>query len=246
MFLSNRFSLLFAVTILGGCSYAIESSHQDITFLTPGAMNAKCFVTTNKLKYQVYPPQMINIKKAPQDMEIVCHAPGNRMVEMTVPAEFSERAIWGGPVGVAWDYASQSLHYYPSVVAIDFSQEFPTPNPPPAHNSSDIVQPENYDLEEFKPSTPLLNSDKDAVDVPLLKRGEEYPVEEVEDLIAVAPQNIDEGAQGTIDEVIQGVTEDNASVEEYVDPSGEVVDSRIPGVVAEEALSEPVQIYPGQ
>ncbi|MGH1404441.1 MAG: hypothetical protein ACRBDL_09370 [Alphaproteobacteria bacterium] len=252
MFLSKRFPFLFALIALGGCSYAVESSHQDITFLTPGAMNAKCYVMVHKLKYQVYPPQMINVKKSPKDMEITCHAPGNRVVKMTVPAELSERAIWGGPVGVAWDYASQSLHYYPSVIAIDFSQEFPTPNPPPHHNNNDIVQPENYDLEEFSPSAPRLNSDKDAVEVPLLKRGEEYPVEVAEDVqndvsvaVEVSPQNADGVVSETIDEVIQGVTDDVA--QEVAPPSPKADgDVGVPSVAPEEALSEPVQIYPGQ
>lgn len=173
---------LSSVLVLSACGYAVESSNQDITFLTPDAQDAKCFAYVDKLKYQVFPPQTLNIKKSYKDMEIICNAPGNRRVEMSVPAQLSKRALWGGPAGMAWDFASQSSHYYPSIIAIDFSQEILKPNALPRHNNSDIRQPETYDLEEFKASEPRLNSDKHIEEQPILLRGagsvSEYYIEE--------------------------------------------------------------------
>ncbi len=169
LFCTFIFLLLF---VLNGCAYSVESSNQDITFETLDAQSAVCYVYVNKLKYRVFPPQTVNIKKSEKDMTVKCNAPGNRTIETIVPAQFSQRAIWGGPPGMAWDYASNSLFYYPSYIAIDFSQEKIIPNPLPTHNNSDIRQPETYDLEEFLPGKPRLNSDKYKIDQPLVRRGE--------------------------------------------------------------------------
>ncbi len=209
---------LSAVLLLASCAYAVESSNQDITFLTPDAQDAKCYVYANKLKYQVFPPQSLNIKKSPEDMEITCHAPGNRYIEMTVPAQMSERAVWGGPAGMAWDYASQSLYYYPSVIAIDFSNEKVKPNPLPSHNNSDITQPETYDLEEFRPSQPRMNADKYKVELPIIRRGEEVPSD-------YAPQAVSNDDKANLQSVLDDLTETPSS---------------------KEAVSAPVQIYAGE
>ncbi len=245
-----KYSLsLCSLLLLGACSYAVESSNQNITFMTPDAQNAKCYVYIDKLKYQVYPPQTVNIKKSSNDMRVECNAPGNRHIEMDVPAEFSKRAIWGGPAGVAWDYASQSLFYYPSVIAIDFSQEKIKANKLPQHNNSDIKQPEEYDLEEFKPSQPLLNSDKNIVKQPILRRGEEYPDEYIGDAIEAEGNAQNQGEKGDLQSVIHELTgTEEASNVEAPDPAKSPVatDMEVPSTPQGEAVSAPVPIYPGQ
>lgn len=160
-----RFSFVafFSAFFLGSCSYAVDSTFQDVTVLAPEAQDARCYIFIDKRKYQAYPPQTINVRKSAKDMVVECDAPGNRRVEMVVPARFSTRSIWGGPPGIAWDYASESLYYYPDVIAVDFSNEDLRPNGPPQHNNSDIRQPEEYDLEEFLPAEPILNSEKGRV-----------------------------------------------------------------------------------
>lgn len=212
--------LLGFIVLLGGCGYAVESSHQEISFVTPGAEDARCYVNVNKVKYKVYPPQTLNIKKSDSDMIISCNAPGNRMREMIVESSFTKRALWGTPVGVAWDYASQSLFYYPSVIAIDFSKEELVPNAPPKHNNKDIRQPEDYDLEEFRPAAPRLNSDRDEPRTPLLRKGDDYSNYPVEGQSKVEDK-------GDLHDVISDLTSDNPSV------SGN-------------AKGEPVSLYPGQ
>ncbi len=218
--------LCSSVLILGACGYAVESSHQDISFVTPGAEDARCYVYVNKVKYKVFPPQTINIKKSDQDMTVTCNAPGNRVREMNVPAKMTARAVWGTPVGMAWDYASQSLFYYPSVIAVDFSQEALVPNKPPKHNNEDIKQPEEYDLEEFLPSDPRLNSDKDKINTPLLRKGDEYSDYAVQELSA-APSE-----KGDLQDVINDLTDFSSPVSS--------------DAAAGSAAGEPVSLYPGQ
>lgn len=235
------FSFFSVIFILGGCSYAVESSNQDVTFMTPGAKDAVCDVYTNGVKYRVHPPQTRNIKKHHEPMILKCSAPGNRYVETEVEPEFSKRSLWGTPAGMAWDFASQSLFYYPSVIAVDFSQEMLKPNEMPQHNNQDIRQPETYDLEEFQPADPRLNSDKDKTEVPLLQRGEEYSdasVEEiqVEEAMAESGDVAEEEGKGDLKSVIDDLTSDNTNDQVTSDESP----------ASDEADSEPMSIYPGQ
>lgn len=231
------FLSLFGVLFVAGCGYVSESSHQNITFLTPDAQDAKCYVLVDGIKYQVFPPQTLNIKKSEKDMKILCNAPGNRTVEMEVPASLTTRAIWGGPAGMAWDYASDSLFHYPSVIAIDFSQVELQPNKLPQHNNSDIKQPESYDLEEFKSSQPRLNSDKFKIEQPILHRGEEItdvPVSVDEDMSNPDVMPVEsESETGSLQSVLDGLTEVGIS-------------DAAESAVSDEAVSEPVSLYPGQ
>lgn len=169
---AHKLALLSSVFLVGACAYTTKASHQDITFLSLDAQDAKCLVYVNKVKYQVWPPQTINIKKSSKTMKVECHAPGNRNLMIEVAPSMEKVALWGTPIGVAWDYASQSLFSYPSVIAIDFSQQTLRPFMPPKHNNKDIRQPESYDLEEFLPKEQRLNSDKDKKSSRLLRRGE--------------------------------------------------------------------------
>lgn len=157
---TSRVFLIASILSLSSCGYAFESSNQEITVLTPGAQNAYCDAYVEKLRYQIHPPQTLNIHKSDQPMILKCVAPGNRRVELEVPAKVSARAVWGSPAGMAWDYASKSLHQYPNVVAVDFSQVPIVPEEQPKHNAPDIQSPEAHDLEEIKASVPRLNTDK--------------------------------------------------------------------------------------
>jgi len=167
------FALLSSTLVLGSCAYATKASFQNITFLSPDGQDAKCLVYVNKVKYQVWPPQTVNIKKSDKTMLVVCQAPGNRTIEVEVEPRIEKVTVWGSPVGMAWDYASESLYSYPEVIAIDFSQEELRAFPPPKHNNKDIRQPESYDLEEFLPQEPRLNSDKDNKPSTLMRRDDD-------------------------------------------------------------------------
>ena len=141
--------------------------------LTPGAENATCHLYVDGLKYVVKPPQKTIISKSENPLTVECMAPGGRDKTMEIPAGFADAAKWNvanAGAGLPWDAASRSLWAYPSVIEVDFSDVAIQDPPLPAHNAPDIRQPETYDLEEFSPSRPRLNSDKNAPPVEILRR----------------------------------------------------------------------------
>jgi hypothetical protein len=172
---SLKISLLASVVLLGGCAYLIEDQIQDIEFATPGAYDAVCNVYVDGVRYNVHPPQTTSIHKSKNDMVVDCMAPGNRRKKIYIQPKISKASKWNlatAGTGYVYDYASNALFTYPDKVIVDFTAAPTTDAPPPAQNSPDIRQPEDYLLEEFNPAQPRLNSDKGAQDVEILRRGE--------------------------------------------------------------------------
>lgn len=225
---------------LTSCSYAVETNNQEVTFLTPGAQNAYCDVFIKKLRYQVFPPQKINIRKVKDDMIVKCTAPGNRYVEIEVPSKFSSRAVWGTPAGMAWDYASESMFYFPSVVAVDFSQVPVVANEPPSYNAPDIQDPDSYKLEEITPSVPRLNADKDKPSTPLIRREEIMPLPADEPAAEKEAAKADKGSLMSIIDRLNDAPKTAAGVEQEAEPK----EIAAPYPVSGEAASAPVQIVP--
>ena len=170
----SRLLIFSSALSLSACAYLIDTSIQKIEIETPGAHNAWCFVYVDDLKHKVTPPQIINIGKSRKDLQIDCEAPGNRKQSVTIPAKVTTTAVAnvtnGVIPGAAWDAASGALFRYPDKVSIDFTNIPPSTHLLPAHNRPDIKQPEEYDLEEFLPSTPRLNRDKYHVPVEVQQR----------------------------------------------------------------------------
>lgn len=167
---------ILPVLLIASCAYVVDKSYQQLTIRTPGAKNSECDVYADKVRYKFYPPETRNIKNSPDDLVIECMAPGNRdrrvVFESNISKYTSASLVTGFVPGVLWDYASESAFTYPSVVTIDFRNMPPRPSPLPAHNYEDTLQPDNFDLEEFRPGAPRLNSDKYEIRIPLIKRGE--------------------------------------------------------------------------
>ena len=242
----RRFSLLSCALLVGACAYSTKASFQDITFLSPDAQDAKCLVYANGVKYQVWPPQTVNIKKSTKPMLVACHAPGNRSIEVEVPARMETVAIWGTPVGMAWDYASDSLYSYPEVIAIDFSQESLRAFPLPKHNNADIRQPEDYDLEEFLPGDPRLNSDKYKRNAVLKRRVVEDESEwRDEEEMEVSPEEVQ---PATIEDVLEEVAAEAAAEADQEAVVEALVEAEAMGVPAQEAEADnaPVSLVPGE
>lgn len=165
---------LSTIAMLSGCAYATDTAVQDITIHTPGAEDAVCMLYVDKVKYRVHPPQTTSIFNTKEDLRVDCLAPGNRRKEVIIPPTISDKAIGNiatAGVGYAWDYASGALYNYPELVEVSFIGIPIGPAFVPAQNNPDIRQPEDYRLEEFKPSQPRLNSDRDNSDVSLTRRG---------------------------------------------------------------------------
>ena len=160
----RKLSLFACAAFLSSCAYTTEGSVHDLTIRTPGAQNAVCNVYVDKLRYQFFPPETRAIFRSKKDLVIDCLAPGGRRQKVVIEPQISQAANWNFMSGVApgmmWDYASESMFVYPNTVDVDFTNAQIVPPALPAHNSPDVRQPETYDLEEFNPSTPRLNSDK--------------------------------------------------------------------------------------
>lgn len=163
------------LALLSACSYATDTAVQDITIHTPGAQGAVCLMYVDNVKYRVHPPQTTSIFRTKEDLIVDCMAPGNRRKKIVVEASYSDKAIGNvatAGVGLAWDYASGALFKYPDVVEVSFLNMDSGPAFIPAQNKADIKQPEEYRLEEFRPSQPRMNADSDQETLMLNKRGE--------------------------------------------------------------------------
>lgn len=158
----NKILSLLTVTALSGCAYALDSSIQDITILTPGAEDSVCYMYVDGVRYRMHPPQTTSIARNEKDLIIDCLAPGNRRKKVVIEPGYADSAVGNvatAGVGLVWDYASGALFKYPDVVEISFVGTPIGPAFTPAQNNPDIRQPEDYPLEEFRPSSPRINSD---------------------------------------------------------------------------------------
>tara|TARA_R110001592_G_scaffold16881_14_gene71732 strand:- start:23135 stop:23818 length:684 start_codon:yes stop_codon:yes gene_type:complete len=164
-------TVLSSTLILGGCGYSMQSSNQDITFLSSDVQDAKCLVSVDNRTYHVRPPQTVSIKSSANDMKVKCTAEGSKDVELVIAAKNEKRAIWGAPAGKAWNYTSESLNNYPDVVTIDFSRVEVAPVASSELYNEDMMQPELQDLEEFSYVEPN-QSDSEAV---LMHKSDEAP-----------------------------------------------------------------------
>lgn len=150
--------------LLSSCAYFQDQSYQTLKIETPGAANAVCHVTINKLKYLFYPPEAQTVIKSGDPMKVACKAPGNRdktiMVEAAVEGSTSNNVFGPGLIGLGWDNASDAMYTYPDTVYVDFNDVPVMDMPMPQHNNPDINQPEEHTLEEFLPTNPMMNKDK--------------------------------------------------------------------------------------
>lgn len=165
--------LLLSLLSVGACAYALDETIQDVKFVTPGAKNAACNVYVEGVKYRAKPPQTLNIFKSKEDLIVDCMAPGNRRKTVYIKPSIEKSAIWNvanAGVGLPWDYASAALFRYPDIIEVNFTDTPITDQPLPAQNNPDIRQPEEYRLEEFSPSSPRMNEDRDAPPVEILRR----------------------------------------------------------------------------
>jgi len=147
-----HFSIAAVATclLLSGCAYIQDQSYQKLTIETPGAVNAICHVTIDKLKYVFYPPETQTVIKHGKPMEVACMAPGNR--DKTIMVE------------------AGAIFKYPETVYVDFNAVPVSNMPLPHHNNPDIKQPEEYVLEEFLPGNPMMNKDKNATQTTLQRK----------------------------------------------------------------------------
>jgi hypothetical protein len=157
----KRFLIFTSFLALAACADITDGQIQDVTIETPGAQGAVCYM-------------YVDIPKSGQDLEVDCLAPGGRRQQVFVESKILN-AVYGNVVtgvvpGTAWDFGSNAAFKYPGVITVDFTHAPIVPEALPAHNNPDIKQPEEYMLEEFRPETPRLNSDRFNVPTEIQRR----------------------------------------------------------------------------
>lgn len=170
----KKLFLFVPILAVSACAYTFDKQYQDVEIRTPGAQDARCTVYANKVRFEYFPPQKRSLPKSEEDLVVDCWAPGNRHREVVIKPTIEDstyaNVLNGAVPGTAWDYASQAMFAYPDVVTVDFTGMPLVPSKLPAHNNSDIKPPEDYYLEEFRPSTPRLNSDRFDQQEPIRRR----------------------------------------------------------------------------
>lgn len=170
----KHLAIISSLAILAACAYAVDREYQAVTIRTTGASGAVCDVWAANVRYKYYPPQTRNLKNDKEDLVIKCYAPGNRYREVIIQPRISGKTyrnvLNGLAPGVAVDYASGAMFGYPDTIDIDFTHMPYGTMPPPAHNNTDIMDPDNYYLEEFTPGEPRMNSDRFRKEYPLQRR----------------------------------------------------------------------------
>ena len=157
--IQNILKLSLATLLLSACSYSANDQSQDITVYTPGAEGTRCLMYIDKVKFRVFPPQTVSVFSHNENMTLDCAAPGNRRkiieVEPSIESLPRENLLLEGP-NYAWKAASAGLYRYPDVIEVSFIDVPHGLSSIPAQNKSDIRQPEDYRIEEYKPAKILL------------------------------------------------------------------------------------------
>ncbi len=200
-----------------------DEAIQDVRIETPGAKHARCNVYIEDLHYRYNPPETLTVVNTKEDMIIKCKAPGNRNKELVISPKVTSSTylnVTNGILpGLGWDALSGAMYYYPDVIEVDFTDVRVKSMPLPSYNDPNIKQPEDYNLEEFKPTHSRLNSDRYETATPLKRRvfqkpiysQSPYGVEPVAPLITEESVGIVEGsdasasAQTSVDAVINAL-----------------------------------------
>jgi hypothetical protein len=206
----NRFLLLGVLLCLSSCAYVLDRQIQDITILTPGAEDTVCYVYVEGLRYKVHPPETVNISKSKDDLIVDCLAPQNRRRKVVIEPALSDHEFLNATnagTGAVWDYAANAMFTYPDIVEVDFTSARTSPESLPAQNNPDIKQPEEYMLEEFRPGLPALNSDRGAVQTPILRRQHVVPSQPYTESAITPYEGPGKPAdKGDLNSVIDGLT----------------------------------------
>ncbi len=161
----TKFSLLAATALLSltACATILDHSSQPINFQAAGATEVLCDITYAGLKYNVRPPQTITVQKSRDDMQLTCHAAGNRVKTMIIPSSLSGWTfanVSNGIVpGAAYDAETGAMFKYPDVILIDFSDTTAKMDTLPAYHAVDTLDPSIAGTEDMTPNLAKLPDD---------------------------------------------------------------------------------------
>lgn len=149
--------------LLSACAWTTQTALQDVTFETPGALDAECDVMAGNTKYAVRPPETVTLPKSVEMLRVDCLAPGGRQKSYEYLPKVSPMVVADGALGmapgIAWDHYSGALYYYPDKVEIDFRGVPAVPESLPKYENADINRPLLSGLDEETSGMPGLNSD---------------------------------------------------------------------------------------
>lgn len=180
--------------LLSACSALnlTDNSVQELTIVTPGAENTLCYAYIDKFKWIYYPPQMRTVAKSHDPMRIDCKAPGNRDSSVVIePRLVNSKSSNRLLPDILSQATGNAFYRYPERVEVSFVGELPKPSALPAHNDPSLIQPEDQNLEEYLPGKPLLNSDKNAVNIGAVgSQKETFAVRELPPVPQAARSNV--------------------------------------------------------
>lgn len=241
-------SLLLALTTvpLTSCSYTMDGTLQEITFETPGAENAVCYMKKDRIMHKILPPQSIVLNRSNEDMYVLCYAPGNRSQSTRVKAEVLDSTILnignGILPGIATDYITGAMFIYPDTVSIDFTGIHARPNGLPSYHASDVLPPMKKGLEEFRPMTPDMSYDSDTPWVVQKKVEEDYG--EMNGLWLEDDEGYDEMSGGENIQIDSGDLSDSTIAEGSDSGSSETGETSSSDVSNSDNSQAPISLFP--
>lgn len=133
---------------LGACAKPdIHFQTQKVKIETPGADNAKCYLHNTDYKYVAYTGQTLTMNRTVEDVNVTCHAEGNRTSKIIVPIQKNK--------------VGYNAHMLPEVISVDFRGVPARPYPlPDYHNEYLGKYPLPTEVEYVGPTTPSMGDDE--------------------------------------------------------------------------------------
>jgi hypothetical protein len=142
-----------AALVLSACASITDTPNQQVQVLTPGAQDSRCVLRSPHVRYVVYPPQTILMRRDNDPLKIVCTAPGNReKVAFAYPrlnGSVTTNLALGG-LGGLYDHVSGALYEYPNPIVVDFRRTTPSDRALPGYHNDDTMSPFDQAPEDLR------------------------------------------------------------------------------------------------
>lgn len=181
---------------LAGCASIADKQTQIVTLRTPGAIDAKCSLENQDMRYNIHTDQTIEIMKSPNDLIVRCMAPGNREKTILVKRELNDwvfvNVANGFIPGAAYDYFSRGAFDYPSEITVSFVGMPVKPYPLPNYHTDGVMdmgvaQP----LERYGATEALSEANRHDPTKPLQKIDRNYGQSDFDDNFAAQQAPMD-------------------------------------------------------
>ncbi len=111
-----------AFTVVG-CATYYNKPYQKISVHT-GVDSVKCTLETEKAKYIVIAPDVVNVERSPYEMRIICekagYLPAAKLLTPVVDVYYMHVNLLNALVpGTAYDIASRAIYFYPEIVTMN-------------------------------------------------------------------------------------------------------------------------------